>query len=133
MFSSLTDLISNISAVPVNGTVGDPQDIMCLIATTSVLDPSSVTSSWTGPNGVVTKDERVKINMTFDHDIFTTILHFDSLWESDKGVYTCNVTNDRTVSLSTTLNLISKLYVHSHECRDAMNKRTPLLHLPPCV
>ena len=86
---------------------------MCLIATTSVLDPSSVASSWAGPNGVVTEDERVKINMTFDDNIFTTILHFDSLWESDKGVYTCDVISNQSVSLSTTLNLLSKLYMYT--------------------
>ena len=110
VFSLLTDFISSILAVPVNGTVGNPQDINCLIATTSVLDPSSVASSWVGPNGVVIEDERVKINITFNDNVFSTILHFDSLWESDKGVYTCNVTGDHSVSLSTTLNLLSKLY-----------------------
>ena len=109
----MTDFISSILAVPVNRIVGDPQDILCLVATTSVLDPSTVTSSWTGPNGVIAKDDRVKVNVTFDNNIYTTILHFDYLWESDEGVHTCNVTtSNHTVSPSITLtNLLSKLLI----------------------
>ena len=112
-FFHLTDFISSILAVPVNGIVGDPQDILCLVVTTSVLDPSIVTSSWTGPNSVIAKDDRVKVNMTFDNNIYTTILHFDYLWESDEGVYTCNVTtSNHTVSPNTKLtNLLSKLLI----------------------
>ena len=70
-----------------------------------------MTSFWTGPSGVVTNDERVTINVIVVDNIYITILHFDYIWESDEGIYTCNVTTgDHTVSLSANLtNLTSKL------------------------
>ena len=97
--------------MPVNGIVGYPEDIVCLIETTSELELSSVTSSWTGPNGVVTNDDRLTINVTVNKNIYITILHFEYLSENDEGNYTCSVTiSNHTMLLSTTLNnLISKL------------------------
>ena len=70
-----------------------------------------MTSFWTGPSGVVTNDERVTIDVIVDDNTYITILHFDYIWESDEGIYTCNVTTgDHTVSLSANLtNLTSKL------------------------
>ena len=99
--------------VPANGTVGDPQDVICSIASTTVLDANSVTTSWTGPNGVITNDDRLTINTTVDNNIYTSTLHFDHLSESDVGVYACNVTTtNRTVSLSTNFtDLTSKLFM----------------------
>ena len=118
VFNSI-DFISRISAIPDNGTIGNLQDIICLIATTSRLDPTSVTSFWTGPNGVVTNDDRLTIITTVDSNIYTTVLHFDYIWESDEGIYTCNVTtSDHSVSLSTNLsNLMSKLHKYMYVCK----------------
>ena len=111
---SSTDFFSSISVVSTERNVGDPQDVICIVASTSGLDDAdSVTTSWTGPNGVITNDDRVTINTTVDNNTYTSILHFDYIVESDEGIYTCNVTtSDRNVSLSTSLtNLISKLCI----------------------
>ena len=108
--------------VPVNGTVGDPQVVICAVAATSGVDYSSVTSLWTGPNGVIVNDDRVTINATVDNDVYITILYFDYLYESDEGIYTCNVTtNSHTVSLDANLNnLTSKfsIVVTKHQSND---------------
>ena len=106
-----TDHFSRISADPGIGTVGDPQDVTCILVTTSVLDPSSVTSFWTGPNGIVTDGDRITINTTSDSNTYSTTLHFSYLSESDEGIYACNVTTDNhSVSRSANLtNFISKL------------------------
>ena len=103
--------------MPANGTVGDPQDVICSITSTTVLDANSVTTSWTGPNGVITNDDRVTINITVDNNIYTSILHFDHLLESDEGIYTCNITTiDHSVSLTANFtDLISKLFMYSSE------------------
>lgn len=114
---SSTDFISSISVVPTERNVGDPQDVICIVASTSELDANSVTTSWTGPNGVITNDDRVTINTTVNNNIYTTTLHFNYIMESDEGIYTCNVTTiDRNVSLSTSLtNSASKLCIlHDH-------------------
>ena len=108
--------------MPANGTVGDPQDVICIVLSTSGLDPNSVTNSWTGSNGVITNDDRVTINATVDNNIYTTILHFDHLLESDEGVYTCNVIiSDHTVSVCANFtHFISKLLCskHAYVCVD---------------
>ena len=111
--SQLTDFISRISAAPKIGTVSNPQNITCLVISTIGLNSGSVTSFWTGPSGVVTNNERVTIDVIVDDSIYITILHFDYIWESDEGIYTCNVTTgDHTVSLNANLtNLISKLSI----------------------
>ena len=113
-FVSSTDFFSSISEVSTERNVGDPQDVICIVASTSGLDDAdSVTTSWTGPNGVITNDNRLTINTTIENNIYTSILHFDYIVESDEGIYTCNVTTiDHNVSLSTSLtNLISKLCI----------------------
>ena len=129
----ITDYISRISAVPANGTVGDPQDVICSITSTTVLDANSVTTSWTGPNGVITNDDRLTINITVDNNIYTTILHFDHLLESDEGIYTCNITTtDHFVSLSTNFtDLISKLFMYNtYTCYDIYIWKTRSHSLP---
>ena len=75
------------------------------------MDSGSLTSFWTGPSGAVTNDEKVTIDVIVDDNVYITILHFDYIWESDEGIYTCNVTtSDHTVSLSANVtNLTSKL------------------------
>ena len=113
-FVSSTDFFSSISEVSTERNVGDPQDVICIVASTSGLDDTdSVITSWTGPNGVITNDDRVTINTTVENNIYTSILHFDYIVESDEGIYTCNVTTiDHNVSLSTSLtNLMSKLCI----------------------
>ena len=115
---SSTDFISSISVVPTERYVGDPQDVICIVASTSGLDDAdSVITSWTGPNGVITNDDRVTINTTVENNVYTSVLHFDYIAESDEGIYTCNVTTiDHNVSLSTSLtNLIGTLCIlHEH-------------------
>ena len=107
------DIISRISSTPPNGTVGNSQEITCLIITTSLLDPSSVTGLWTGPSGIVTSNDRMITNATVDDNIYFMVLYFDHLLESNEGVYTCNVTtSDHTVSLSTNLTKFLSKYLN---------------------
>ena len=116
-----TDHLLRISADQSIGIVGDPQAVTCVLVTTSVLDPSSVTIFWKGPNGIITDDDRVTINTTGDGNTYITTLHFNYLSESDEGIYTCNVTTDNhSVSQSTNFtNFISKLslgiYIKNHK------------------
>ena len=109
LFFNYPGLISRISTVSsVNKTVGSPQDVICSIIATSELDLNSVISTWSGPNGVVTVDDRVTTNVTIDDNTYITILHFNYLRESDEGVYTCSMTtSDHSVSLSTNSAVIS--------------------------
>ena len=102
IYVSSTDYISGISVVLPERNVGDPQVVICSITSATVLDANSVTTSWTGPNGVITNDDRVTINTTVENNIYTSILHFDYIAESDEGIYSCNMTTiDHNVSLST--------------------------------
>ena len=115
-FVSSTDFFSSISVFPTERNVGDPQDVICIVASTSGLDDAdSVIGSWTGPNGVITNDDRVTINTTIDNNIYTSILHFNYIMESDEGIYYCNVTTidlDLNVSLTANItNLTSKLCI----------------------
>ena len=113
---SSTDFFSSISVVSTERNVGDPQDVICIVASTSGLD-DLVIASWTGPNGIITNDDRVTINTTVDSNIYTSILHINYMMESDEGMYTCNVTtSDLNVSLSANItNLTSKLCIlHGH-------------------
>ena len=122
-FVSSTDFFSSISVFPTERNVGDPQDVICIVASTSGLDDAdSVIGSWTGPNGVITNDDRVTINTTVDSNIYTSILHFNYIMESDEGIYYCNVTTiDLELNVSLTANItnltsklciLHELYVH---------------------
>ena len=92
--------------------MADPQEITCLITTTSALDPSSVIGLWIGPNGIVTSNDRLITNATVDSNIYIMVLYFYHLLESDEGVYTCNMTTSgHTVSLSTNLTKLLSKYL----------------------
>ena len=53
IYVSSTDYISGISVVLPERNIGDPQVVICSITSATVLDANSVTTSWTGPNGVI--------------------------------------------------------------------------------
>jgi len=70
--------------------VGSLQTIECRVDTT-VRGVSSVTISWTGPEGPIMNDTRVTISPTTSSgNIFTSSLQFAYLMEGDEGNYTCN-------------------------------------------
>ena len=107
-------IVSWISSISPNGIVGNSHEITCLIVTTSVLDLSSVTGFWRGPDGIVVNSDRMITNATVYSSLYTMALYFDHLLESDEGVYTCNVTiSDHSVSLSINLTNILSKYLHT--------------------
>ena len=73
--------------------VGSPQGIKCIVNTVDGVELSSVTISWSGPNGNFTTDNsRMIVNpVTSFGNNFTSDLHFIYLMEGDEGIYTCNV------------------------------------------
>ena len=73
--------------------MGNPLGIECIVSTVGGVDLSSVTISWSGPNGSLTTDNsRIIVNPVNSFgDNFTSGLHFIYLMEGDEGIYTCNV------------------------------------------
>ena len=70
--------------------VGNSQTIECRVDTT-VRGVSSITISWTGPEGPIMNSTRVTISPTTSiGNIFTSSLQFAYLIEGDEGNYTCN-------------------------------------------
>ena len=98
-----------ISFQPIEGVIGEMQDIICSVTITSAIDPNSVELTWTNNDSIITADNRVTripTNITENPSSFTytTTIQFTYLMEGDEGNYTCNVTvDDMMESHSTTL------------------------------
>ena len=95
------------------GTIGEPHDLVCLIALSSILQPSSaVDLTW----NFTSNDDRVTViptTITTDDSIgiiYATVIQFDYLMEGDEGNYTCTLTIDgNTTESNFTLELTSEL------------------------
>ena len=94
------------------GTIGEPHDLVCLIALSSILQPSSVNLTW----NFTSNDDRVTViptTITTDDSIgiiYTTVIQFDYLMEGDEGNYKCTSTIDGNSTYSTfNLNIVCEL------------------------
>ena len=77
----------------VQGVIGNPQNIQCIVSTVSGVELSSVMINWMGPGGEsITNNSRVTINPTTSSgNNYTSNLQFTYLMEGDEGMYTCYV------------------------------------------
>ena len=96
------------------GAVGEPHDLVCVIALSSTTQASSIDLTWNFTNN----DNRVTvIPTTINIDssigiIYTAVIQFDYLMEGDEGNYTCTLAIDGDLAESTfNLEIISK-----HNC-----------------
>ena len=95
------------------GTIGEPHDLVCLIALSSILQPSlAVDLTW----NFTSNDDRVTViptTITTDDSIgiiYATVIQFDYLMEGDEGNYTCTLMIDgNTTESNFTLELTSEL------------------------
>ena len=93
------------------GAVGEPYDLVCLIALSSTAISSSINLTW----NFISNDNRVTViptTITTDDSIgiiYSTVIQFDYLLEVDEGYYTCSVTIEEDSAQSTfNLETISK-------------------------
>ena len=94
-----------------HGAVGEPYDLVCLIALSSTAQSSSINLTW----NFTSNDNRVTVIPTtiITDDsigiIYSTVIQFDYLLEVDEGYYTCSVTIEEDSAQSTfNLETISK-------------------------
>ena len=93
------------------GIIGEPHDLVCLIALSSISQVSSVNLTW----NFTSNDDRVTViptTITTDDSIgiiYATMIQFDYLMDREEGEYTCTLTIDGSSAESTfNLELISK-------------------------
>ena len=85
------------------GTIGEPHDLVCLIALSSLSQVNSVNLTW----NFTSNDDRVTViptTITTDDSIgiiYTTVIQFDYLMEGDEVNYTCTVVIDGNSAEST--------------------------------
>ena len=94
------------------GAFGEPYDLVCLIALSSLSQVNSVNLTW----NFTSDDDRVTViptTITTDDSIgviYTTVIQFDYLIEGDEKTYACNSTVEGDSAVSTfNLEVISKL------------------------
>ena len=85
------------------GVIGEPTELVCLIALSSALQASSVNLTW----NFTGNDNRVTVmptTITTDDSIgiiYSTVIQFDYLLEVDEGYYTCSVMIEEDLTEST--------------------------------
>ena len=88
------------------GVVGEPHDLVCMIVLSSTAQSSSVNLTW----NFTSNDDRVTVIPTTitNNDsigiIYTTVIQFDYLMETDEENYTCTLAIDGD-SVESTFNL----------------------------
>ena len=99
------------------GTVGEPHNLVCLIALSSTAQSNSVKLAWK----FTTNDTRVRVTpttITTDDSIgiiYATVIQFDYLIEGDEGKYKCALTIDGDSAESTfDLEIISECQHITH-------------------
>ena len=73
-------------------TIGQKQDVICLIPVPPDVDPDTIELGWLNEDDIITDDSRVTIDTTSDYfndSTLVTIIHFDPLDEEDQDKYTC--------------------------------------------
>ena len=93
------------------GIVGEMHELVCLVALSSTIDPSTVELEW---NFTSTDSRVIVIPTTVTNDdtignIYTTVIQFAYLVEEDEGNYTCTLTVEDSVQSSFDLEISGKL------------------------
>ena len=95
------------------GTNGEPHDLVCMITLSSTTQLVSINLSWYFTSND-TRVEVISITNTTDDSIgiiYTTVIQFDYLTEEDEGNYTCTLTIDGESAESTfNLEIISEYH-----------------------
>ena len=116
--------------------VGSQQTIECRVDT--VPGVTTVSINWTGPRGVtIMNSSRMSISPTTSNGtVFTSILQFEYLAETDNGTYTCNWTileNSGSMSVqiqSLTGKMLKTFNIYSRTClKRYSNLRTQYIKL----
>ena len=99
------------------GAFGEPYDLVCLIALSSLSQVNSVNLTW----NFTSNDDRVTViptTITTDDSIgiiYTTVIQFDYLMEGDEENYTCNSTVEGDSAASTfNLKVIGKFNANNY-------------------
>ena len=100
----------NIFLRPNVNEIGQPVDLVCSIALSSTVDPSTVELMW----DFISNDSRVIVipaTVTTDDSIgsiYTTVIQFEYLMEGDEGNYACNLIIQDSVESNFELELTGK-------------------------
>ena len=73
-------------------TIGQKQDVICLIPVSPDVDPDTIELGWLNEDDIITGDSRVTIDTPsdyFNNSTLVTTIHFDPLAEEDQDKYTC--------------------------------------------
>ena len=102
-----------------HGIIGEPYDLVCLIALSSTIPSSSIDLTW----NFTSNDNRVTViptTITTDDSIgiiYSTVIQFDYLMEGDEGNYTCTLAiNGDSAESTFNVELISKYCWLIHIC-----------------
>ena len=104
-----------------NATTGDPYSIMCHVNTSEKVNDSIVKIDWTGPDGSIANDSRIKdyLNVSDNSTTYISTLKFLSVIEEDAGLYTCNASiAGANISITRTFELdkINSKLIVCHAC-----------------
>ena len=86
------DPFINISLQPSGDgkpTVGQNQEIVCLISVPPNLDPDTVEFGWLNEEGIIANNSRAILYTSNNNNTLVIILQFDALIEKDEGEYIC--------------------------------------------
>ena len=93
------------------GAIGEPHNLVCVIALSSTAQSSSIDLTW----NFTSNDNRIAViptTVTIDGSIgiiYTTVIQFDYLMEGDEGNFTCTLAINGDLAESTfNLEIISK-------------------------
>ena len=96
------------------GIVGEMHELICSVALSSIVDPSTVKLVW---NVIITDSRVTVIPTTVTNDdtignIYSTVIQFAYPVKEDEGNYTCTLTIEDSVESSFDLEILGK-YISS--------------------
>ena len=98
------------------GVIGEATELVCLIAISSAAQSSLVSLSWNhARNNDCLRVRVIPTTITTDDSIgiiYTTVMKFNYLSETDEGYYTCSMMIDEDLTESTFYFKIIGKYVH---------------------
>ena len=104
-------------------TVGQRQDVMCLISVPLDINPNTIELGWLNEDDIITDDSRVTIIESPDDlsnnssSVIARVLQFNPLYEDDEGTYICfAVINESETFASIQLQNFRGTYVNNVDC-----------------